>query len=918
METTRAQGYTFEYLIETLNGSSQKKFFNVPKLGGTKYDILPYSIRVLLEAAVRNCDGFLMKKEDVINILDWKTKQSNVEVPFFPARVVLQDFTAIQNAPNPGGGDLQKAGKLSPLKVQPKKLPCRGQTTCRGSCDSGELSRNSGTFSSQIENTPVLCPFHLQPVPEPETVLKNQEVEFGRNRERLQFFKWSSGAFKNVAVIPPGTGMAHQVNLEHLSRVVFEEADLLFPDSVIGTDSHITMVNGLGILGWGVGGIETEAVMLGLPVTLTLPEVVGCELTGSSNAFVTSIDIVLGITKHLRQVGVAGKFVEFFGSGVSQLSIVDRTTIANMCPEYGAILSFFPVDNVTLRHLEHTGFDKTKLESMEEYLKAVKLFRNDENSSEPEYSQVIQINLNSIVASVSGPKRPQDRVAVTDMKSDFQACLNEKVGFKGFQVAAEKQSDTVSVRYDGSEYKLSHGSVVIAAVISCTNNCNPSVMLAAGLLAKKAVETGLRVKPYIRTSLSPGSGMVTHYLSSSGVLPYLSKLGFEIVGYGCSTCVGNTAPLSEAILNAVKQGDLVTCGVLSGNKNFEGRLCDCVRANYLASPPLVVAYAIAGTVNIDFQTEPLGTDSTGKNIYLHDIWPSREEVHQIEEEHVILSMFKALKEKVEMGNKRWNSLDAPDSVLFPWDVKSTYIRCPSFFDKLTKEPAASQPIENAHVLLYLGDSVTTDHISPAGSIARSSAAAKYLTNRGLTPREFNSYGARRGNDAVMTRGTFANIKLFNKFIGKPAPKTIHFPSGQTLDVFEAAELYQKEGIPLIILAGKKYGSGNSRDWAAKGPYLLGVKAVLAESYEKIHKDHLIGIGIAPLEFLPGENADSLGLSGREVFSLSFPEELFPGITLNIKTSTGKEFSVIAAFENDVEITLYKHGGLLNFVARKFL
>ncbi|XP_054306849.1 iron-responsive element-binding protein 2 isoform X2 [Pongo pygmaeus] len=853
-------GYAFEYLIETLNDSSHKKFFDVSKLGGTKYDVLPYSIRVLLEAAVRNCDGFLMKKEDVMNILDWKTKQSNVEVPFFPARVLLQDFTgipamvdfaamreavktlggdpkkvhpacptdltvdhslqidfskcAIQNAPNPGGGDLQKAGKLSPLKVQPKKLPCRGQTTCRGSCDSGELGRNSGTFSSQIENTPILCPFHLQPVPEPETVLKNQEVEFGRNRERLQFFKWSSRVFKNVAVIPPGTGMAHQVNLEYLSRVVFEEKDLLFPDSVVGTDSHITMVNGLGILGW--------------------------------------------------------------------------------------------------------GFSKAKLESMETYLKAVKLFRNDQNSSgEPEYSQVIQINLNSIVPSVSGPKRPQDRVAVTDMKSDFQACLNEKVGFKGFQIAAEKQKDIVSIHYEGSEYKLSHGSVVIAAVISCTNNCNPSVMLAAGLLAKKAVEAGLRVKPYIRTSLSPGSGMVTHYLSSSGVLPYLSKLGFEIVGYGCSTCVGNTAPLSDAVLNAVKQGDLVTCGILSGNKNFEGRLCDCVRANYLASPPLVVAYAIAGTVNIDFQTEPLGTDPTGKNIYLHDIWPSREEVHRVEEEHVILSMFKALKDKIEMGNKRWNSLEAPDSVLFPWDLKSTYIRCPSFFDKLTKEPVALQAIENAHVLLYLGDSVTTDHISPAGSIARNSAAAKYLTNRGLTPREFNSYGARRGNDAVMTRGTFANIKLFNKFIGKPAPKTIHFPSGQTLDVFEAAELYQKEGIPLIILAGKKYGSGNSRDWAAKGPYLLGVKAVLAESYEKIHKDHLIGIGIAPLQFLPGENADSLGLSGRETFSLTFPEELSPGITLNIQTSTGKVFSVIASFEDDVEITLYKHGGLLNFVARKF-
>ncbi|XP_070256724.1 iron-responsive element-binding protein 2 [Myotis yumanensis] len=959
-------GYTFEYLIETLNDSSRKKFFNVPKLGGAKYDVLPYSVRVLLEAAVRNCDGFLLKKEDVLNILDWRTKQSNVEVPFFPARVLLQDFTgipamvdlaamreavktlggdpkkvhpacptdltvdhslqidfskcAIQNAPNPGGGDLPKAAKLSPLKAPPRRLPCRGPAACRGPCDPGEpgLGRGAGRPSTQIENTPLLCPFHLQPVPEPETVLKNQEVEFGRNRERLQFFKWCSRVFRNVALIPPGTGMAHQVSLEYLSRVVFEEGALLFPDSVVGTDSHITMVNGLGILGWGVGGIETEAVMLGLPVSLTLPEVVGCELTGSSNPFVTSIDVVLGITKHLRQAGVTGKFVEFFGSGVSQLSIVDRTTIANMCPEYGATLSFFPVDNVTLKHLEHTGFDKAKLKSMETYLKTVKLFRSDQgDSGEPEYSQVIRINLNSIVATVSGPKRPQDRVAVTEMKSDFRACLSEKVGCRGFQIAAEKQSDAVSLHYEGSDYRLSHGAVVVAAVTSCTNNCNPSVMLAAGLLAKKAVEAGLRVQPYIRTSLAPGSGMVTHYLSSSGVLPYLRTLGFEVVGYGCSTCVGNTGPLSDAVLSAVKQGDLVTCGVLSGNKSFEGRLCDCVRATYLASPPLVVAYAIAGTVNIDFQTEPLGTDPAGKDIFLQDIWPSREEVQQVEEEQVLCSVFKALKEKMETGDKRWNSLDAPDSVLFPWDSKSTYIRCPSFFDKLTKEPAAPQPIEHAHVLLHLGDAVTTDHISPAGSISRSSAAAKYLTNRGLTPREFNSYGARRGNDAVMTRGTFANIKLLNKFIGKPAPKTIHFPSGQTLDVFEAAELYQKEGIPLIILAGRKYGSGSSRDWAAKGPYLLGVRAVLAESYEKIHKDHLIGIGIAPLQFLPGENAETLGLTGRETFSLAFPEELSPGVTLTMKTSTGKAFRVIASFENDVEITLYKHGGLLNFVARKF-
>ncbi|NWI20508.1 IREB2 protein, partial [Crypturellus soui] len=961
-------GIPYQTVIEALGNYPQKKFYNVSKLGGTKYDTLPYSIRVLFESSVRNCDGFLVKETDAMNILDWKTKQNNVEVPFCPARVVLQDFTgipamvdfaamreavrnaggdpvkvnpacpadltvdhslqidfskcAIQNAPNPGGGDSQKAAaasKLSPLKVQPRKVPCRGQTGCKGPCGAAEPSRSSGQFSAQIENTPILCPFHLQPVPEPETVLKNQEMEFGRNRERLQFFKWSSKVFKNISVIPPETGMAHQVNLEYLSRVVFEVKDFLYPDSVVGTDSHMTMVNGLGILGWGVGGIETEAVMLGMPVTLTLPEVVGCELTGTASPLATSIDIVLSITKQLRQADVAGKFVEFFGSGVSQLSVADRTTIANMCPEYGAILSFFPVDNVTLRHLKHTGFDKARLEVIEAYLKAVKLFRNEESSSgEPEYSQVVQINLSSIIPYVSGPKRSQDRVAVNNMKTDFQACLNEKAGVKGFQIAAEKQNDVVPVQYEGNEYQLSHGCVVIAAVISCTNNCNPSVMLAAGLLAKKAVEAGLVVKPYIRTSLSPGSGMVTHYLSSSGVLPYLSKLGFEVVGYGCSTCVGNTAPLPEAIRNAIKQGDIVACGVLSGTKNFEGRLCDCVRANYLASPPLVVAYAIAGTVRIDLETEPLGVGINGKSIYLRDIWPTRKELHTVEEECVISSMFKELKERMEKGNKRWNLLEAPESTLFPWDLKSTYIRCPSFFDKLAKEPVPPQPIENAHVLLYLGDSVTTDHISPAGSIARSSAAAKYLTNKGLTPREFNSYGARRGNDAVMTRGTFANIKLLNKFIGKPAPKTIHFPSGQTLDVFEAAELYQKEGIPVIILAGKKYGLGSSRDWAAKGPFLLGVKAVLAESYEKVHRSQLIGIGIAPLQFLPGQNPATLGLTGREQFSILFPQELSPGMTLDIKTSTGKAFSAVALFENAMELTLYKYGGSLNFVARRFL
>ncbi|KAK9393873.1 iron-responsive element-binding protein 2 [Crotalus adamanteus] len=964
MEAARA-GHLFQHLIETLSDNADKKFYNIAKLGGTKYDLLPYTIRVMLETAVRNCNGFLVKEGDVMNILDWQAKQNNVEVPFCPARVLLQDFTgipamvdfaamreavknlggdptrvhpvcptdltvdhslqidfskcAIQNAPNPGGGDPPRppSSKLSPLKA-PRKLPCRDQSSCKGPCD-GQSKRSPGQFSVQIENTPLLCPFHLQPVPEPETVFKNQEMEFGRNKERLQFFKWGSKVFRNVSVIPPGTGMAHQMNLEHLSRVVFDVKDFLYPDSVIGTDSHTTMVNGLGILGWGMGGIETEAVMLGLPVTLTLPKVVGCELTGSASSLATSIDVVLSITKQLRQAGVSGKFVEFFGPGVSQLSVGDRTTIANMCPEYGAILSFFPVDDVTLKHLKHTGFDDTKLKSMETYLKTVKLFRNYQYSAkEPEYSQIIHINLASITPYVSGPKRAQDRVAVTNMKSDFQACLSEKVGFRGFQIPAEKQGRVIPVEYEGNEYTLAHGSVVIAAVISCTNNCNPSAMLGAGLLAKRATEAGLEVKPYIRTSLSPGSGMVTHYLSSSGVLPYLNKLGFEVIGYGCSTCVGNTAPLPEAIQNAIVQGDLVACGVVSGSKNFEGRLCTCIRANYLASPSLVVAYAIAGTVNIDFQTEPLGVNPEGRNIFLRDIWPSREELQQIEEEFVIASMFKELKIKLEKGNKRWNSLEAPESTLFTWDSKSTYIRCPSFFDKLAKELPPLQAVENAHVLLHLGDAVTTDHISPAGSIARGSAAARYLMTKGLTPREFNSYGARRGNDSVMTRGTFANIKLLNKFIGKPAPKTIHFPTGQTLDVFDAAELYRKENIPLIILAGKKYGLGSSRDWAAKGPFLLGVKAVIAESYEKMHKGHLIGMGIAPLQFLPGESAQSLGLTGKEQFSIFFPQEVSPGIALCVKTSTGKAFQVAASFDSDMEITLYKHGGMLNYMVRRLL
>uniref|UniRef100_A0A8D3BNY0 aconitate hydratase n=1 Tax=Scophthalmus maximus TaxID=52904 RepID=A0A8D3BNY0_SCOMX len=886
--------HPYRHLIDSLE-DGRIKFFNPQKLKDPRYDKLPLSIRVLLEAAIRNCDGFYTKEEDVQNLLDWQQQQNKAEVPFSPARVLLQDFTgipamvdlaAMRDAVAKHGGD--------PSLVNPK-------------CPTDLIVDHS----LQIDYSKCT-----------DTSLKNQEMELIRNKERLQFFKWCSKAFKNVNVVPPDVGAVHQVNLEYLSKVIQVRDGLIYPDSVVGTDSHTTMINGLGVLGWGVGGIESEAVMLGQPVSLTLPQVVGCKLVGSINPLTTSIDVVLGITKHLRQAGIAGKFVEFFGPGVSQLSAPDRTTIANMCPEYSATVSFFPVDQVTLQHFKKTNFTQEKLELMEDYMKAVKLFRSFEDPSEdPQYSescffaQVIEINLSSMVPYVSGPKRPQDRVTVSSMKQDFQSCLDEKVCFKGFHIAKEKQETRVPFLHCGQEYQLAHGSVVIAAVISCTNNCNPSVMLTAGLLAKKAVEAGLVVKPYIRTSLAPGSGMVTHYLSTSGVLPYLSQLGFEVIGYGCATCVGNTAPLPEAVVDAIKQGDLVACGVLSGNRHFEGRLCDCVRANYLASPPLVVAYAIAGTVGIDFEKEPLGLTSDGKEVYLRDIWPSREEIQQTEEDTVISSIFKDLRERLEKGNTFWNNIECPDSALFPWDHKSTYIRSPCFFSKLVSvQVPAPHSIEGAHALLFLGDKVTTDHISPAGSIARVSAAAKYL----LTPREFNSYGARRGNDAVMTRGTFASIKLQNRFIGKSGPKTLHIPSGQTLDVFEAADRYQRDGVPLIILAGKDYGSGNSRDWVAKGPYLMGVRAVIAESFETLHKNQLVGMGIMPLQFLPGQNADSLELSGKERFTVTLPESLSPRQQLTVKTSQGKSFLVTALFDTETDVIFFQHGGLLRYVARTLL
>ncbi|XP_033961949.1 cytoplasmic aconitate hydratase [Pseudochaenichthys georgianus] len=882
----------FQHIVEPLDSKDPtQQFYNLSKLGDPRYERLPFSIRVLLESAVRNCDEFLVKSSDVESILNWKhTQTQTVEVPFRPARVILQDFTgvpavvdfaAMRDAVMKLGGDPEKINPVCPADL--------------------------------VIDHSIQVDFNRKS----DSLQKNQDLEFDRNRERFQFLKWGSKAFRNMRIIPPGSGIVHQVNLEYLARVVFNFDGYFYPDSLVGTDSHTTMIDGLGVLGWGVGGIEAEAVMLGQPISMVLPEVVGYKLSGTPNQFITSTDIVLTVTKHLRQVGVVGKFVEFFGPGVSQLSIADRATIANMCPEYGATAAFFPVDEVSVQYLEQTGRDAEKLAYITKYLKAVSMFRDYNNvSQDPDFTRIVELDLTTVVPCCSGPKRPQDRIAVSDMKSDFESCLGAKQGFKGFQIPPERHSTAVPFRFNDKDYTLNHGSVVIAAITSCTNTSNPSVMLGAGLLAKKAIECGLSVKPYIKTSLSPGSGVVTYYLKESGVMAYLFQLGFEVVGYGCMTCIGNSGPLPEPVVEAITQGDLVASGILSGNRNFEGRVHPNTRANYLASPPLVIAYAIAGTVRIDFDKEPIGTDSEGKDVFLRDIWPTREEIQAVEREFVIPTMFKEVYEKIESVNERWNSLVAPSDKLYPWDTNSTYIKSPPFFDGLTMKLQPPQSIHEAYVLLNLGDSVTTDHISPAGNIARNSSAARYLTSRGLSARDYNSYGSRRGNDAVMARGTFANIRLFNKFLNKQAPKTIHLPTEETMDVFDAAERYIQSGVPLVILAGKEYGSGSSRDWAAKGPFLQGIKAVVAESYERIHRSNLVGMGVIPLEYLAGDSAESLGLTGRERYTILIPEPLAPRMLVDVKLDTGKTFQVRMRFDTDVELTYFHHGGILNYMIRK--
>ncbi|CAA7403526.1 unnamed protein product [Spirodela intermedia] len=888
---------SFQRILTSLSkpeGGEFGKYYSLPALNDPRIDRLPYSIRILLESAIRNCDEFQVTSKDVEKIIDWEnTSPKLVEIPFKPARVLLQDFTgvpavvdlaAMRDAMNKLGSDPNRINPLVPVDLV--------------------IDHSVQVDVARSENA-------LQ---------ANMELEFQRNKERFSFLKWGSNAFQNMLVVPPGSGIVHQVNLEYLGRVVFNSGGLLYPDSVVGTDSHTTMIDGLGVAGWGVGGIEAEATMLGQPMSMVLPGVVGFKLSGKLKDGVTATDLVLTVTQILRKHGVVGKFVEFYGEGMKELSLADRATIANMSPEYGATMGFFPVDHVTLQYLKLTGRSDETVSMIEAYLRANNMFVDySQPQVERIYSSYLELNLEEVEPCISGPKRPHDRVPLKEMKMDWHSCLDNKVGFKGFAVPKESQNKVVGFSFNGTSAQIKHGDVVIAAITSCTNTSNPSVMLGAALVAKKACELGLEVKPWIKTSLAPGSGVVTKYLEKSGLQKYLNQLGFHIVGYGCTTCIGNSGDIHEAVAAAISDSDIVAAAVLSGNRNFEGRVHPLTRANYLASPPLVVAYALAGTVDIDFETEPLGTGKDGNKVFFRDIWPSNEEIANVVQSSVLPDMFRGTYESITKGNPMWNNLSVPSNTLYSWDPTSTYIHEPPYFKEMTMSPPGSHGVRDAYCLLNFGDSITTDHISPAGSIHRDSPAAKFLMERGVDRRDFNSYGSRRGNDEVMARGTFANIRIVNKLIkGEVGPKTVHIPSGEKLYVFDAAMRYKSEGHDTIILAGAEYGSGSSRDWAAKGPMLLGVKAVIAKSFERIHRSNLVGMGIIPLCFKPGEDAETLGLTGHERFTIDLPssvDEIRPGQDVTVGTDGGKAFICTVRFDTEVELAYFSHGGILPYVIR---
>ena len=870
--------------------------------GVANIERLPVSIKVLLEAALRQQDDFEITRDDVVNLANWNAAApAQRELPFKPARVILQDFTgvpavvdlaAMRSAMRRLGGDPRRINPLVPV----------------------DLVIDHSVQVDMFGNDYAL--------------FYNAEREFERNRERYEFLRWGQRAFDNFSVVPPATGIVHQVNLEYLARVVMSrtEADgttVAFPDTLVGTDSHTTMINGLGVVGWGVGGIEAEAVMLNQPLYMLTPTVVGVKLFGALREGVTATDLVLTITQILRAHGVVDKFVEFYGPGLSSVALADRATVANMSPEYGATIGFFPIDAETLSYLRATGRPADLVDLVERYSKEQGLFRADE-TPDPTFTETLELDLSTVEPSIAGPKRPQDRIPLQQAKQTFESALTAPISQRGYAMSEEAIQRTATVGTNGEAHELGHGAVVIAAITSCTNTSNPSVMIGAGLLAKKAVERGLSVPAYVKTSLAPGSRVVTDYLDAAGLTPYLDQLRFNLVGYGCTTCIGNSGPVPTEIATAVQESDLVAAAVLSGNRNFEGRINPVVKANFLASPPLVVAYAIAGTVDIDLTSEPLGQDTKGRPVYLRDIWPSQSEVRDAMVSAVRPEMFVQQYGHVTEGPEQWSKLAVPEGDLYAWDAASTYIQEPPFFTDLTPEVHPIQPLSGLRVLAWVGDSVTTDHISPAGSIPVNSPAGKYLIEHGVQAGDFNSYGARRGNHEVMMRGTFGNIRLKNQLApGTEGGVTVHLPSGEHTTIYEAAVRYQAEGTPLLVIAGKEYGSGSSRDWAAKGPYLLGIRAAIAESYERIHRSNLVGMGVLPLQFMPGETPTSLGLTGHEVFDIEgINDDLTPRqqVTVTARGEDGKTitFQAIVRIDTPVEVNYYRNGGILHTVLRNLL
>ncbi|PAD48471.1 aconitate hydratase AcnA [Shouchella clausii] len=872
------------------------------KAGIGKVSKLPYSVKVLLESVLRQYDDYVIKKEHVENLAKWGTKDvKEIDVPFKPSRVILQDFTGV-----PAVVDLAALRKAM-----------------------ADLGGNPDQINPEIPVDLVIDhSVQVDKFGTDDSLLYNMNLEFERNAERYQFLNWAKKAFDNYNAVPPATGIVHQVNLEYIANVVHAvEQDgetVAFPDTLVGTDSHTTMINGLGVLGWGVGGIEAEAGMLGQPSYFPVPEVIGLKFTGSLPSGTTATDVALKVTQVLRKKSVVGKFVEYFGPGLADMPLADRATISNMAPEYGATCGFFPIDEEALNYLRLTGRSEEQIDLVRTYCKANGMFYVPGETPDPVYTDVVEVDLSKIHANLSGPKRPQDLIELPDMQKSFQDAVVAPAGNQGLGLSKDEFNKTVEVNFaDGRKTTMKTGAVAIAAITSCTNTSNPYVLVAAGLVAKKASELGLKVPEYVKTSLAPGSKVVTGYLNDSGLMPYLENLGFHLVGYGCTTCIGNSGPLEEEVEQAIAVNDLTVTSVLSGNRNFEGRIHPLVKANYLASPPLVVAYALAGTVDVDLLNDPIAKDKDGNDVYFKDIWPTSDEVRTIVDKTVTPELFRREYADVFTSNERWNQIDTTDDALYQWDDDSTYIANPPFFEGLAKDPEEVKPLDGLRVIGKFGDSVTTDHISPAGAIGKNTPAGQYLMEKGVKPKDFNSYGSRRGNHEVMMRGTFANIRIRNQIApGTEGGYTTYWPTGEVMSIYDAAMKYKEDNTGLVILAGQDYGMGSSRDWAAKGTNLLGIKTVIAESYERIHRSNLVLMGVLPLQFKAGESAESLGLTGKETISVAITNEIKPRdyVTVTAVSEDGKktEFEALVRFDSDVEIDYYRHGGILQMVLREKL